>query len=143
MTVVEQAKQIRKAMDLAALVLTDEQALESIGIYPRWEELVEKSETVQSGSRFRYGASLFKTIQPSYTFLEVYVPGVGTESLFERLDPAHRGTAEDPIPYKGNMALEEGKHYTEGGLAYLCVRSTQIPVYAALSELVGLYVEAL
>ena len=34
-----------------------------------------------------------------------------------------------------------GKHYTQGGVTYLCNRSTGQPVYNALSELVGLYVE--
>jgi hypothetical protein len=143
MTVLEQARNIRKAMDSASLVLTDEQALESIGIYPRWEELVEKSETVEMGFRFRYGEKLYKVLQPQYTFTDVYVPGAGTESLFARIDETHAGTAEDPIPYEGNMALEEGKHYSQGGRAYLCTRSTGAAVFAHLAELVGLYVVAL
>ena len=142
MTVMEQAKAIRSAMDKAAIVLTDEEALQSIGIYPRWEELVEKSETVQQGFRFRYGGALYRTVQPSCTFLAVYVPGAGTQSLFERIDIAHAGTAEDPIPYEGNMALEEGKYYSQDSVVYRCVRSTGTAVFAALAELAGLYVEA-
>ena len=141
MTVLEQARNIRKAMDSASLVLTDEQAIESIGIYPRWEELVEKSETVEQGFRFRYGEKLYKVLQPQYTFTDVNVPGAGTESLFARIDETHAGTAEDPIPYEGNMALEENKYYSQGGVVYRCIWSTGIPVYHPLSELVGLYVE--
>ena len=141
MTVLEQARNIRKAMDSASLVLTDAQAIESIGIYPRWEELVEKSEIVEMGFRFRYGEKLYKVLQPQYTFTDVYVPGAGTESLFARVDETHSGTADDPIPYEGNMALKEGKHYSQGGVVYRCIWSTGIPVHHPLSELVGLYVE--
>ena len=41
------------------------------------------------------------------------------------------------------MALTEGLYYTQGGVTYLCNRSTGQPVYNALAELVGLYVEVL
>ena len=39
------------------------------------------------------------------------------------------------------MALEAGKYYIEDDVVYLCNRDTGQPVYNALSELVGLYVE--
>ena len=142
MTVTEQAKRLRAAMDAAGAALTDADALVCRAIYRQWAELT--GATVEKGYRFLHGGDLYKTEQPVYTFVAHYVPGAaGTGSLFSRIDETHAGTAEDPIPYGGGMALEEGKHYTEGGPVYLCVRSTQIPVYAALSELVGLYVEAL
>lgn len=139
MNVMEQARTIRAAMDNAAIVLTDEQAVFSKELYPKWEELM--GQTVELGFRFRYQDVLYKTIQKSYTFVEHYIPGAGTESLFARIDEAHAGTAEDPIPYEGNMALEEGMHYSQGGVVYRCIWSTGIPVYHPLSELVGLYVE--
>lgn len=139
MNVMEQARTIRAAMDNAAIVLTDEQAVFSKELYPKWEELM--GQTVELGFRFRYQDVLYKTIQKSYTFVEHYIPGAGTESLFARIDEAHAGTAEDPIPYEGNMALEEGKYYSQGGVVYRCIWSTGIPVYHPLSELVGLYVE--
>lgn len=53
------------------------------------------------------------------------------------------GTADDPIPYEGNMALENGKYYSQDGVVYRCTRDTGNPVFHALSELVGLYVEAI
>ena len=139
MNVMEQARTIREAMDNAAIVLTDEQAVFSKELYPKWEELM--GQTVELGFRFRYDDALYRTLQKSYSFVEHYVPGSGTESLFARIDEAHAGTAEDPIPYEGNMALEEGKHYSQGGVVYRCIWSTGIPVYHPLSELVGLYVE--
>ncbi len=140
MTVMEQAQAIRAAMDNAAIVLTDEQALYSKELYPEWKELM--GQTVEMGFRFRHGDQLYKTRQKSYTFVEHYVPGAaGTESLFEVISEGHSGTKEDPIPYEGNMALEEGKHYSQGGVVYYCTRSTGNAIYHALADLVGLYVE--
>lgn len=141
MTVLEQAKVIRKAMDSASLVLTDEQALESIGIYPRWEELVEKGETVAKDFRFRYDEKLYKVVQPEYTFTEVYVPGAGTESIFARVEEGHSGTQEDPIPYETNMEIFEGLYYTQYDVLYRCIRNSGQPLYHDLSSLVGNYVE--
>ena len=45
--------------------------------------------------------------------------------------------------YDSNMALESGKYYTQSGMTYLCSRDTVNPVYNALSELVGIYVEVI
>jgi hypothetical protein len=39
------------------------------------------------------------------------------------------------------MTLEAGKYYLQDGVIYLCIRDTENPVYNALAELVGLYVE--
>jgi len=144
MNVTEQAKAIRSAMDAAGAVLTDAQALGCKAIYKQWQTLVEAGAVAERGYRFLYGEDLYRTEQPSYTFTVQYVPGAaGTESLFSRIDETHAGTAEDPIPYAGNMALEEGKFYSQDGVVYRCTRSTGVAVYAALWELAGLYVEAL
>lgn len=69
------------------------------------------------------------------------VSGDGTESLYTEISEVHAGTLEDPIPYSGNMELEAGKFYSQGGKVYHCTRDTEIPVYAGLAELVGIYVE--
>lgn len=57
------------------------------------------------------------------------------------------GTGIESITYKGedesggNMALESGKYYLQGGVTYLCTRDTGIAVYQPLADLVGVYVE--
>ena len=110
--------------------------------YPTFSELV--GQTVKKGTKFRAtdsDADLYTVIQPELTIQEHYPPGTGTESLYTRIDEQHDGTKYDPIPYSGNMALTEGLYYTQGGVTYLCNRSTGQPVYNALAELVGLYVE--
>ena len=125
------------------LTVDDQTALRMRRYYPTFSELV--GHTVTQGTKFRVDdsedADLYKTIQPELTIQTHYPPGVGTESLYTRIDEAHDGTKYDPIPYDGNMALESGKHYTQGGMTYLCSRDTVNPVYNALSELVGIYVE--
>ena len=137
----EAAIRQRAIFDTACSYLSDEQALTVKGAYRDWEKLVENSATVSQGTRFVYGDKLFKTLQAEYTFVSHYVPGAtGTESLFAVIDETHSGSVSDPIPYEGNMELEEGKHYSQNGSVYLCTRSTGAPVYHALADLVNLYV---
>lgn len=111
--------------------------------YPTFSELV--GHTVKKGTKFREteseDADLYTVIQPELTIQEHYPPGTGTESMYTRIDEQHDGTKYDPIPYDGNMALVNGLYYTQYGVLYLCNRDTGNPVYNALSELVGLYVE--
>ena len=125
------------------LTVDDQTALRMRRYYPTFSELV--GQTVTQGTKFRADdsedADLYKTIQPELTIQAHYPPGVGTESLYTRIDETHDGTKYDPIPYDGNMALTEGLYYTQGGVTYLCNRDTGNPVYNALSELVGLYVD--
>lgn len=142
-TAAKQEHTVYKGMVLTILPVLDDAAAVTVkGLYPAWDELCEESVTVEKpGYRFRYGDDLYKTVQPKYTFVSYHVPGEGTESLFTHIDETHAGTAEDPITYNGNMALENGKHYVQDGVIYQCTRDTGNPVYNALSELVGLYVE--
>ena len=125
------------------LAVDDQTALRMRRYYPTFAELV--GQTVKLGTKFRAdgseNADLYKTIQPELTIQAHYPPGEGTESLYTRIDEIHDGTQYDPIPYNGNMALENGKYYIEDGVIYLCNRDTGIAVYNRLSDLVGIYVE--
>ena len=123
------------------LTVDDQTALRMLEFYPEWNCLI--GQTVDKAEyKFQHNGKLYKTIPANHTFQADWVPGVGTESIYVRIDEAHDGTKYDPIPYDGNMALESGKHYTQSGMTYLCSRDTVNPVYNALSELVGIYVEA-
>lgn len=142
MTLTE-AKALRAAIEAGsnAVERSDAEALTVKCIYPLWEKLI--GQTVEkSGFKFTYQGDLYKTIPEKHTFAAEWVPGVGTESLYTRIDEAHAGTLEDPIPYNGNMELTEGLYYSQDGVTYRCTRSTGQPVYHALSALVGQYVEA-
>ena len=138
----DSAMQQRKVYDAAVSMLTDDQAMTVKGAYWQWEDLVKARETVKKGYRFRHGNSLWRTEQPEYTFVEHYVPGTTvTESLFSKVDDAHAGTLEDPIPYETNMEIFDGKYYIQYDVVYLCTRSSGQPLYHDLSALVGHYVE--
>ena len=125
------------------IAVNDQTALRMRRYYPTFAELV--GQTVKQGTKFRAdgseNADLYKTIQPELTIQAHYPPGEGTESLYTRIDEIHDGTKYDPIPYNGNMALENGKYYIENGVIYLCNRDSGIAVYNTLADLVGIYVE--
>lgn len=126
-----------------ALDVDNQTALRMREYYPAWADLAAAQySTDKAGYKFTHNGELYKTIPAVHTFGTQWVPGVGTESLYTRIDEQHDGTKYDPIPYSGNMALEAGKYYSQGGVTYLCNRDTGNSVYHALSELVGLYVEA-
>lgn len=126
---------------IQAQSLDDAQALTVKAIYPQWSEVI--GQTVKQGFKFLYNDVLYKVIQPDgLTIQEQYIPGEGTESLYAVTNETNAGTQEDPIPYSGNMALENGKYYSQDGAIYLCNRDTEIPVYQDLKDLVGLYVTA-
>lgn len=124
---------------MQAQSLDDAQALTVKAIYPQWAEVI--GQTVKQGFKFLHNAILFKVIQPDgLTIQEQYIPGEGTESLYAVINETNAGTQEDPVPYDGNMALENGKYYSQDGVIYLCNRDTEIPVYQALKDLVNIYV---
>ena len=122
-----------------SLTVDDNTALRMKDFYPAFESVI--GQTVSQGFKFTHGGKLWRTEQPEMTIQEHYAPGMGTESLYSEVCETHAGTLEDPIPYNGNMALESGKYYMQDVKIYHCTRDTVNPVYNALSELVGLYVE--
>lgn len=107
----------------SAQALTDAQALEAKVLYATFDELASEGCTAEkAGFKFRDGDDLWKTAQDNVTFQAQYRPGEGTESLYARIDEAHAGTLEDPIPAKANMEYEYGKYYSEGDAIYICER---------------------
>lgn len=123
------------------LSVDDDTAFRMKSFYPSFAQII--GQTVKQGFKFTYGDKLYKTIQPELTIAEHYPPGTGTESLYTEICETHDGSKYDPIPYSGNMALENGKYYIQDGVTYLCTRDTGKPVYNNLSDLVGLYVETI
>lgn len=118
------------------ITVDDTTALRMLEFYPEWSEGTDYTV----GYKVQYGGRLWRCMQ-AHTAQSGWEPSTATASLWEQICESHDGTLADPIPYSGNMALENGKYYTQGGVTYLCTRDTGNPVYNALSELVGLYVE--
>ena len=138
----KEAVALRSVIEHAAQSLDDETALTAKTLYPEWDALAAADYVAESaGFKFRYGGSLYKTVSANAPFAAHWIPGNGTESMYVRIDETHAGTMEDPIPYEGNMALESGKYYEQDGVVYLCNHDTGAPVYNALADLVGGYVE--
>ncbi len=122
------------------LTVDDNTALRMKAFYPTFDSIV--GQTIEkNGFKFTYGDKLWATVQPNLLIQKHYPPGVGMESLYTEVCETHSGAMDDPIPYSGNMVLENGKYYMQDYVIYLCNRDTVNPVYHTLSELVGLYVE--
>ena len=137
-----EAQEMLVRQQINTLTVDDQTALRMLEFYPEWNCLI--GQTVDKAEyKFQHNGKLYKTIPANHTFQADWVPGVGTESIYVRIDETHDGTKYDPIPYDGNMALESGKYYTQSGMTYLCSHDTVNPVYNALSELVGIYVEVI
>lgn len=117
------------------LSVDDQTAYRMKEFYPEWA--AGKAYTV--GYKLLYGGALYKVLQ-AHTSQADWTPNA-VPAMFTRIDEAHDGTKYDPIPYDGNMALENGKYYSQGGVTYRCTRDTGNPVYQPLADLVGIYVE--
>lgn len=125
------------SQQINTLTVDDNTALRMKQFYPTFDEIV--GQKVKQGFKFRHGDYLWATVK-ELTIQSHYAPGDGMESLYTKVNETHAGTLEDPIPYDGNMALENGKYYHQNYTIYLCNRDTVNPVYNKLAELVGLYV---
>jgi len=130
-----EARAMRAAMLAGAVTLDDDTAASAPLLFPRWRAGLDCA----AGDRLCYAGALWRVLQ-AHTAQDSWTPDV-SPSLYERINVTHAGSLDDPIPYAGNMALESGKYYAQDGAVYLCTRDTGIPVYAALRDLVGLYVE--
>jgi hypothetical protein len=125
------------SQQINTLEVDDNTALRMKQFYPAFDEIV--GQKVKQGFKFRHGDYLWATVK-ELTIQSHYAPGAGMESLYTKVNETHAGTLEDPIPYDGNMVLENGKYYSQNSTIYLCNRDTVNPVYHKLADLVGLYV---
>lgn len=113
---------------------------------PKWGVDIKEGDSVVKGDKFTYEGKLYAVLQ-DHTILAHYEPSINTAALYVEVtedytkEGEEMGTLENPIPYEGNMILENGKYYSQDGVTYLCNRDSGNPVYHALKDLVGLYVE--
>ena len=123
------------------LTVDDNTALRMLEFYPEWEPGTEYTALAgrHVGFKIRRAGKLWR-LKQEHTSQPGWEPE-NAASLWEQINSTHTGTLEDPIPYSGNMALESGKYYHQDYVIYRCIRDTGNPVYHALSDLVGLYVE--
>lgn len=124
------------AEQINTLAVDDATALRMMAFYPDFDELVKRKYTAKdAGYKFRHGDTLYKTAQPNIAFVAHYPPGVGTESMYTRIDETHDGSEYDPIPFVTNMVLEEGKYYTADGVIYYCYNGSGNAVHGELAHM--------
>ena len=131
----EEVTRLLITQQINTLEVDDNTALRMVEFYPEWA--ADMAYTV--GYKVRRNGKLWRVVQ-AHTAQIGWEPE-NAASLWEQINETHAGTEDDPIPYDGNMALESGKYYIQDYTIYLCTRDTGNPVYNALSELVGIYVE--
>jgi hypothetical protein len=135
MSIIEDARKLRPIIEQAMQTVDDNTALKAVELYPHWEVGI----TYYVGFKVQYNDKLYK-VRQQHTSQADWLPDK-VPSLYTEIDETDKGTLENPIPYNGNMVLEQGKYYTQNDVIYLCTRDTVNPVYNDLSTLVGIYVE--
>lgn len=154
--IINHVKRLKRAKELMAqntkemntLELSAVEALEVVEWFPTWgvDEGFREGDTIAKNTKFQHEGKLYACLQ-DHVIMPHYYPSVNTASLYVEVTPEYNdqgeelGTLDNPIPYEGNMVLENGKYYSQDGVTYLCNRDTINPVYHALKDLVGLYVE--
>ena len=123
--------------------LSPAEALQVQSWYPTLFETegYTEGQPIAMGVRVQYDGKLWECRQ-DHNIASHFAPSLATASLWKEVteEGADVGTIDNPIPYDGNMELEEGRYYSQEGVVYLCTRSTGVPVYNALKDLVGIYV---
>lgn len=130
-----EALKIRANLESAVQSLPVSAAAEMVEFHPAWKP----DTSYPAGLRLRYKGTLYTVIQ-AHTSQAAWTPDA-VPALYTAVNETNAGTADDPIPYDGNMALTAGLYYSQYGTVYRCIRDTVNPVYADLSALAGIYVE--
>ena len=130
------ALRYRMIIEQAAQSLDDATALEAVALYPKWQTDLDYKPI---GFKVQRKNKLYRLAQEHHSQTN-WAPELAP-TLWVCIDETYEGTLESPIPYEGNMVLENGKYYVQNFIIYLCIRDTVNPVYHPLSDLVGIYVE--
>lgn len=132
----KRAHALRALIEKAAAELSDNDAAEAPELSEAWAPGTE----YPAGKRLGYADQLYR-VRQAHTSQADWTPDV-TDALYERIPkPGEGETPDRPIPYNGNMRIEVGKYYVQAGVEYVGIRDSIYPVYNALADLVGDYVE--
>ena len=131
----QHARTLRKKIEELALPMTDADAYAVPELFPMWKTDHEYAV----GDRVQFESKLYKCLQ-GHTSQAAWIPSTAVSLWVEVAEPGQGDTPDNPIPYNNNMELFEGKYYSQNDVVYICFRSTGVPVYNNLADLVGLYV---
>ena len=130
-------ERLRALLIKAAESLSDTDALQAVEFFAVWSG---DSVDYAVGDRVSYNGTLYKSRQ-AHTSQSIYPPNL-VPALWEVVAPEGKGDSPDnPIEYDQSMAIEEGKFYIENDVIYLCIRDSGVPLYTALANVIGNYVE--
>ena len=130
-----EATRLLISQQINTISVDDNTALRMLEFYPEWASDTDYAV----GFKAQRSGKLWRCLQ-AHTAQVGWEPE-NTPALWTEVCEAHAGTQADPIPYDGNMALMAGLYYIQNGVTYLCNRDTINPVYNALVDLAGVYVE--
>lgn len=115
----------------------DNTALRMRDYYPQWAAGADYAV----GYKVQFEGRLWRCRQAHSAIAGWEPPNVA--SLWEEVCESHTGAEDDPIPYGEGMVLVYGLYYIQDGVWYRCIRDSGNPVYHALRDLVGHYVEVI
>ena len=134
-----EALAFRKKIESAASLLPDEQALESIELFPAWEPIA-----YAVGDRCRYNGKLYKCYNAITGDNPTWRPSV-TPAHWERVTVGEDGTIDNPITAAAGMRYYKDLYYKDGDKIYICTRDDNngqgTILHYVPSQLVGIYFE--
>ena len=113
------AEQLRRALQLFANTLSEDQALEVPAVFPTWQAGV----AYQTGDMVAYGTNsvgdpqLYQVVQ-AHTSQDIYPPGSGTESLYDALGLDEQGYPVWSQPIGAHDAYNTGDIVNYNGTLY-------------------------
>lgn len=129
-------EKLRQLIIKSSASLSDTDALEAVELFAVWASDTDYAV----GDRVSYEGTLYKCRQ-AHTSQSIYTPDM-IPALWEVVAPEGKGDSPDnPIEYDQSMVLKQGKFYIENDVIYLCIRDSGVPLYTALANVIGNYVE--
>lgn len=114
------AEQFRKAVQLFAKTLTEEQAIEVASVYPSWspDTAYAVGDIVSYGVNSVGDPQLYKVVQ-AHTSQGIYPPGSGTESLYDAFGLDESGYPVWSQPSGSHDAYNKGDIVNYNGTLYI------------------------
>ena len=113
------AEQLRRALQMFAATLTEEQALEIAAVYPKWEagKAYAVGDIISHGTNATGDPQLYKVVQ-AHTSQEDWIPGQGTESLYDAFGLDESGYPVWSQPSGAHDAYNTGDIVNYNGTLY-------------------------
>lgn len=100
--------------------IADEDALKMPDLFRTWKEVLARGTTLAAQTIINKDGKLYR-VQNIVTPMEHQPPdGEGMLAIYRPIDPAHAGTAEDPIPWVYGMDCEADLYYTHNDSTWRC-----------------------